>query len=385
MNSLPRSCSTALARAAKSPQILNASSRAFSQSAACKRGTLPSFQEPSSPELSAVLQTLNSRVLLPSHLTHDQRLLIYRQKNRSRIEAEPIHITLGDVELPLEHLNRNTDQPSRWSAIKQVVDLAQTPADWENVVRMLEGFHDAGIRMKPEWEECVVRKMFENGQGHLAVRALERVRETGLSLKREGVRNLVFQGIRSRASESGWKKKETEASLAVMERVIELMENKLHLGKSSASPRDPRASPFVIAYPLELAAMRARKHLDGKDEAAVVHKYAVRLMAAFKQDGFMESTLPTTLTSKLTLPSDFKTPYHEKTAVADLRRNVISFIPVWNALQTSSSVLQKRMPMPDDAKKITDSIWKAMQGAVKELQKREKLGDVKEKIEKCKV
>jgi len=224
-------------------------------------------------------------------LTHEQELLVYKEKNRARIEAEPLYITLGDVELPLEHIDRTTDIPSKFSIIRQVVDKAQTNEDWENVVRMLEGFHEAGIKLKPEWEEKIVRKLFYAGKGDLVVQALERVRDTGLTLKKEWVRNLVLQGLREKAAASNWQEKKTLAALNSIEHVLELMEHKMHLGKSSAASGDPRASPFVIAYPLELAAMRAKLHLNGEDKGGKVATYALRMMTAFKQDDFMKVSL----------------------------------------------------------------------------------------------
>jgi hypothetical protein len=329
-----------------------------------------------------LLAKLNSKILLPQHLTRDQAQLVYKKENRARLEAEPLYITLGEVELPLEHIDRTKDVPNRWHTVKEVIERARTPEDWENVLLMVEGFRGAGLKFLPHWQKKVLRKMFEAKRADLVMRALERVQETKFSLKEQETREVVFLGLRNCAANEGWSKEGTTWALSTIERVIELMEHKLHLGKWAAAPGDPRANPFVIAYPLELAAMKVKKHLGGKDDGSVM-KYATRTMAAFKQDDFMTTTLPATL-EKLTFQPPEK-PYQERGAVTDLRLTVYNFIPVWNGLQTASSVLGSKMPMADDAKKITKDVWKAIQRARNTLEEKKALGNVDEMIEKCKV
>jgi hypothetical protein len=225
-------------------------------------------------------------VLLPQHLTPEQQKLVYKQENRARLEAEPIEITLGDVTLPLEHIDRNRDQPARWKTIKEIVDRSKTPEDWENLVRALQGAYKAGIYLKAHQWERIVRKLCQADMHHLLLKAIQRVDKTGLRLREPGVVHQVFRGLRNKAALVGWDKAETLRMLGFAEQIAGLMENKEHLGQVDPVRGDLRTSPLVIAVPLELAAVRAKKHTDGQDRDGKVAKYASRLMKALQQDDY---------------------------------------------------------------------------------------------------
>ena len=251
-------------------------------------GALPEFLESSSPELASTLARFTSKVLLPEHLTKEQRDLVYKQENRPRLEAEPIEITLGEVTLPLEHIDRNRDRPSRWDTVKQVVEQSKTAEDWENVVRMMEGFHDASVQVKDKWFQKIVRGMNEAGMHHLILKSLQRAGKTGMRLRSDGLVRTVFNTLHERAASSGWDEAETGKMLRLAEQLTELMESDEHLGKVETQKLDPRASPFTISVPLELAAVKAKKYQQGQDADGKVQKLATRLVNALNQDNFLK-------------------------------------------------------------------------------------------------
>ena len=299
MNPLRRSCSSALQ--SRIPTLFTPSQlpctttttttflRAFSQSASHNRGGLPVFLPPSTPELAEHLSTLNRRVLLPCHLTQEQQELVYKPANRARIETEPIEITLGDVTLPLEHLDRLQDIPRRRTVIHEILKTSQTRDDWENVMRMMEGCRNAGIELKPEWKERIVRKLGEGGLQHLILKALQRVEATGLNLSDWTVVVEVVRAVRDKAAMADWEKDELVKALKMAEQVVELMEEDGHLGKVSG-PQDWRGHPAVVALPLELAAeLVYRYEVEGGEEK--VKKYAARLMNALKQKNYLDDNV----------------------------------------------------------------------------------------------
>jgi hypothetical protein len=246
-------------------------------------GSLPQFQEPSSPKLEALLSRVNAKVLLPQHLTKEQAKLVYKQENRARVESEPIEITLGDVTLPLEHIDRNRDQPGRWEAFREVLVMSKTPEDWENVLRLLEGYHDAGIRFGVNQYRVIVRRMFAANMHHLVLKALQRVEKTGLRLREHYLIMTVFQGLHFRAAKSEFAEEDTTKMLRFAEQCVELMEEPEHLGRKDIVPGDSRTLPDVIAVPAALAVARAKKHLNGKDEDGKVKRYTSRLIEALQQ------------------------------------------------------------------------------------------------------
>lgn len=356
MNVPKRCCQPALRGCALASRRANASRRAFSLSSCPqKHGGLPVFQESSSEELSKVLYTLNAKILLPHHLNPEQKRLIFKDKNIAKLEADPIYAQIGTVEMPLEHIQRTRDIPRKWLIFKQAVELSTDQKDWENVVKMLEGFHSANIKMKEQHLLKFIRRANEAGMQHVVLNALQRVHRTGLSLKSPAILQEVLAGIHHKASVSGWENESTKKALSLAEQVVELMENPEHLGEAIAKSGDLRASPLVIAVPLELAAVRAAKHTQGEDKDGKVAKYAQRIMAAFKQDGFFENVLPKALSKHLNpLQSDTKLDDKSKTLhYHELKREIPKWIPVWYGLKTASlEVLGKNTPMAEDVGKI---------------------------------
>jgi len=249
-------------------------------------GALPVYLESSKPELATFLATVNSKILLPCHLTPEQRKLVYKQDQKAKLEAEPIEITLGDVTLPLEHIDRNR-RPSRHSTIMNILRLSEEDGsreDWENVVRMLEGFENAGIRLDATKQAMVIRKLFLNDQDHLVLKALQRPTATGLRMRDWQPLLQVLRGIFDKPALADWDQVETQNALRFAKQVAELLEDEEHCGAypigEEESKHDFRGRPGVIAVPTVLAATLALRHEGDVEE---VKKLAGRLVVAIKQ------------------------------------------------------------------------------------------------------
>jgi hypothetical protein len=226
-------------------------------------------------------------VLLPNHLTKDQEKLVYSQESRAKLEAEPVEITLGDVTLPLQHLDRN-HLPNHSKTFRSIVDQSETKDDWENVVRMLEGFENAGLKVKSDLREKAVRKLNMAGYQNLVLKALQRPKATGLSLKNFGLLLQVLRGLHDKAVMADWDKDETIKALKMARQVVELMDSEEHCAGARKgellSSGDWRGKPVVVALPTELAAVLAARYDGDKKE---VKKLTSRLVNALKQDDYM--------------------------------------------------------------------------------------------------
>ncbi|CAI6305179.1 unnamed protein product [Periconia digitata] len=368
MYSIRRSCYQALQSRTAPPIFTTTTRRAFSQTPIPHRGSLPVYLEASKPELTDRLATTNSRILLPKLLTKEQEQLIYKPRNKARLEADPIEITLGDVTLPLEHIDRNRDIPSRRKNLYRIIELSETKEDWENVLRVAIGYESAGIHLKPEWKQKVVRHLNEAGAQHLILKALQRASSTGISLRDWDILVEVLKAARNIAAQADWEQEELQKALKFAEQVVELMEDDVHLGRAKGEA-DYRTHPSVIAVPLEMAAELAYRH---EGDTARVKKYAGKLMKGLQQRGFFDPEQQTTLTALRTLsatpPSDLPSP-DEKTRVffASLS-HIHALIPIWNALSTTRTVLDTEMPMPAEAEATQQSIFAALQEALKALE-----------------
>ncbi|KAB2576725.1 uncharacterized protein LTHEOB_3673 [Lasiodiplodia theobromae] len=328
--------------------------RTFSSSAVSQRHTLPTFEPSSNEDLDSVLDLARRRILIPAHLNKAQEQMVYREKFRARLSAdapEPVSSTVAGADVTLEHIDRQRDIPAQWQVFSDALRLADTPTDWENVGKLLEGFADAGVRMRGEWVQKFVREAAQKGALHVVLRALERAPRTNVRLRSRDVVSRVLWEVRGVAAENGWGEVETERAIRYAEKVVELMEREEHCGGSGkrvVKPGDLRTLPFVIATPLELNAVHVLRYKGGVDEDGVVEGYAKSLCNNLKHFGLQEST-PTeesapsdgaaTTTTKSKSPNRYQ---NFAAAVEKLRR----MVPVWHGLELARRVLQPQNRLP---------------------------------------
>jgi len=242
------------------------------------------FLTPSSLELTELLSTFNSKILLPSLLTNEQKKLVYKQENKAKLEAEPVDIALGEVTLPLEPLDRNR-LPNRTETFMEIIRKSESREDWENVVRVLEGLEDAGIKVSRTWRELVVRRLHLSGNQHLILKALQRVKATGLRMRDGRLVLQVLRGVHDMAAKSDWDKDETNKAFRFAKQIVEMLEDDEHrVGPAKTLYKtDFRGDPAVVALPTELAAVLADRHGGDVEQ---VKTLARRLMASLKQDDY---------------------------------------------------------------------------------------------------
>lgn len=175
------------------------------------------------------------------------------------------------------------ERPHKGALFKQAIKLAKEPKDWDNLLKMLEGFRRAKERVAPAWMAKLVRKANEAGMQHVVLESLRRVASTGLSLRYPDVLHHVLEGIHLKAQESGWEKIATLKALGYAEQVMELLENPLHQGAPSDTHTDPRLDPSVFGIVFEMAAVRAHRYPAKTNPTATVQEYADRLLTLWEQ------------------------------------------------------------------------------------------------------
>lgn len=270
------------------------------------------FLESSSPELSQILSTVNSKILLPKLLTKEQTELVRKQKNRAKLEAEPVEVTLGDVTLTLEHIDLNK-LPNRFKTYKKIIEKSSSQEDYENIVRVLEGFQTAGIKIDTTWKPMAIMTLADAGMHSTLLKALQRPAATGLSMREWMVLAAVLRAIHEKAANADWSKEETTKALRFAMQVAELLEHEDHCGAQDRGKmkahNDWTGEPAVIAVPTELAAVLASRHGGDIGE---VKKLATRLTSALKQKNyqvglpltFLLSYVPVKLTCMIVFSRD---------------------------------------------------------------------------------
>ncbi|GME66339.1 Vacuolar aminopeptidase 1 [Neofusicoccum parvum] len=358
----------------------------FSSSAVSQRHTLPTFEKSDNPDLDAVLDLARRRILVPAHLNAAQRRLVYGERHRARLAAEPVRSTVAGADVALEHVDRQRDVPARWAALRDAMALARSHRDWDNVARLLEGLRDAGVGLREGWVEKFVREAGEGRALHVVLRCVQRAERTGVRLRSVGVVEWVMWEVRRVAARSDWGERETERAVGWAEQVVELMEREEHCGGRRVEKGDLRTLPFVIATPLELAAVQALKWKDGVDEDGMVKAYAERLVANLKLYGLED---PTTASAKesagpeglLSELSDEEVAEEIKSLkepsryehVNEAGHKIRRLVSVWRGLTLAQRVLGAQMPGGDvetyrTATKLREDIEAAVKTIKENLQ-----------------
>lgn len=242
---------------------------------------IPKFTPTSSPELDTLLETIRSKVFVPSYLNKSQLKLVRSDKAKTQLENDPVYATFGEEEIRLTHLDVTTEQPKR-KALLDFKDMAKESKDWANLPALLEGWHHAHPKMRLASLPTIVRQANEAGQLQTIIQCLWQVDKNGFSLAEFRLRDSIIHSIRLNAMKSGWGNI-TNTSFKQIQTVLELMEKPEHCGSRTVSNSDPRAEPFGIGVALELAARRANNEFGGKDEEGFVATYFNRLVAALGQ------------------------------------------------------------------------------------------------------
>lgn len=225
---------------------------------------IPTFAPtPSNPELAALLDNARRRILIPAHLNREQHALVHEPRYGVRMRSEPIRAQVGGVEVQLEHVGPHVrDTPRTYDVFRDAVRLAKTPTDWNNVGLLVAGlFEVAQLKPRPEtqmpdaWVERLARS--DGYALDLVIRLAAGAERSGVRLRSGEVVGRVLWEVRAQAAKEAWEGEATERALARAEKVVELLESPAHCGGKQVVKGDVRTLPFVIATPLELAAVRA--------------------------------------------------------------------------------------------------------------------------------
>ncbi|KAJ0162558.1 hypothetical protein CTA2_4379, partial [Colletotrichum tanaceti] len=266
--------------------------RSFSQTPSRQRPKVI-FDKNTSPDLSPILEEIQSNIILPYHLPIHQRKRVFSEKLKHRLKSDPVYLEIDGLEHRFSHINKDTLPPSRemtWKALQAM----QTPRDWNNFTRLLSGMRNAGRRYSQDDYLKMIHIAGDQGQIYTIIDAARQVHKTGLRFDDLEKVNLVLYFVQMRAVESDWDKKKTEQALRWSEMVFEMLEDPKHRPKErdTCSLRHSRRwkcpflyDPLIRSALLHLSAVLAVKHNDGKDIDGKVANYATQVVDEWPWQG----------------------------------------------------------------------------------------------------
>ncbi|KAI9876560.1 MAG: hypothetical protein M1830_006211 [Pleopsidium flavum] len=274
-------CRQCILQAAKSSQRRTFTSTPSRQ----KHGALPTFTPTSSAELDTILSTFRSKVFLPSHLLKRHRDLVFRKRNHPVLTSEPVTVTIGDEEIQLEPIDHIADVPNIRKELGHLLRVMKEPSDWDNLPAFLEGLFLAKRKLDGGLVDKMVRMASEMGRQGVVMECVRRAGTTGLVLNDAKHLRQVMWGARLRALQAGWSEEGMDKALLQAEQIMELLEDPKHSSKLGVVGEHPRTLPEVNGVVLELAAVKAVKYANSKDEDRKVATYATTTLASIQTHG----------------------------------------------------------------------------------------------------
>lgn len=238
--------------------------------------------------------------------------------------------TIAEEDFQLQHIDRRKDLPNSKKSLRQAIRLMKEKKDWVNLPNLLQGLRVAGTNTNsPEIKGIILTKITAVGRQEALLECLRRVEDTGMQLKEPNFAIRVMLAMQMRAFTTDWHDQELAKALKWAEKVVELMESPKHAGsRILAGENDPRLQPEVIGILLELAAVRAVKHLESRDVDGKVAEYGTRLLGT---------------------PLDFKTPAEE--TEYELNPWLWAHVPVLHGIYEALRVLESSSAVAEGLQK----------------------------------
>ncbi|KAI5791821.1 hypothetical protein EDC01DRAFT_728412 [Geopyxis carbonaria] len=252
--------------------------RAFSTtSCICKAtGPLPTFNPTSNPELDAKLQFIREEHFIPSHLLQRHRNLIYRKKNHSILNEEPLNVEVSGTPITLLPKERQVSVPLK--AVSQAMSLMKEPTDLDALPGLIEGFAQTKMSLRPAQLEKMARILTLSCRWDLIMKIARGAKTYPHGFKfTTPVAREFMRGLRIRNQ------------LPVKNEVIKSIcdgEELLQMFGSTQYKKDPTLrlgrDPVIVGTLLAMVSSRDIRFYDGKDETGIIKKCVYRLQEAWK-------------------------------------------------------------------------------------------------------
>lgn len=281
MASLCTRCALRILRSAASEPPALRLARPFSSTTSRNAHAIPQFSQTSNAELDDVLATMRNKHFLPAALTPAQRKLIFGHSKRDELASNPQAVDIAGERFQLQWMDRRTEIPNRTKLFRRAVRLmAEHGGDeaWRNLIQLLIGLHRSGVTISRVDMERLLRIAVDHGRFDSILQCMRKAEETGITLTRPEVLGAVLLALRKQGRKDDWSQESIERAMAQGRLVAQLLEMEKHGASEKLKENDLRKDPRVIGVYLELSAVFAWRHQDGKDADGRVRAYTERLL-----------------------------------------------------------------------------------------------------------
>jgi len=297
---------------------------------------------------------------MPAHLSTEQRDLIYKQRNHKSLITDPVIATLDGEEFTLKPIDRLNGLPKIKANLYAAMEIMTTKADWDNLPRLLQGLRHGGLRVNAPVMYSIARRAGKAGRQDVLLECARQAEATGFRMNKDAnVRSLIWW-FQYMAVDSEFDAEMTKKALAWSEQIFEMIELPTHIGKGlKDGDLDPRVQPKSVGILLELAAVRALKHTDGKDVDGKVAKYAEKMSLTSLDFGVPEPNLESIWVSEV--------------------------LPALYGMRVALKILDPNSEVAKKLQAASDSLGKTVDGHLEEIPKLTKTGKTPKSLELYKI
>ncbi|QIX01585.1 hypothetical protein AMS68_007102 [Peltaster fructicola] len=177
-----------------------------------------------------------------------------------------------------------------------------------------------------------VRKAVEQGQLDDVITCIHQPKRSTISIASQGVLKHTLRGLRTYPQRQKWSETSVNKALERSRTIATLLQAQQQDRKSKPIKADTE-SPELLGTYLELAAVNAYKHQDGKDVDRKVESAAARLLSGFEREGHW-------------MKVEWQAPEAGQVDV------VLEHVPAWHGLSLAQKILGKQMPQPELARNV---------------------------------
>ena len=305
-------------------------------------------------------------------MRNSERRLISRPKYRKTLEDNPRTTEVGGEDVALRPLDTFA-LPRRRKLLARALNLIRQGdgQDWANIPPLLNGMFGGVKKLPPNegWIQKVVTTAVSAGKTGMIVQCLQQPDRTGLSVKDDQILNTLLVGLHQTAQADGWSKEATEKALKEANAISLIMDSASQGFGGEVATNDPRARSEVLGVFLELSAVFALKHQDGKDVNGVVKAYVERLLNRLEAQtaGVRLAVLDAEDHARHAL-----TESQTEVALEERGRqfSMLFAISIWQGLRAAQTVLGSEMPKAKHAERLMIRYKTALETAAKQLESR---------------
>ncbi|KAG9242931.1 hypothetical protein BJ878DRAFT_543786 [Calycina marina] len=239
---------------------------------------VPKFMPTTNPELDALLLILRNRAFVPPHLHKKSQKLIYSPKYREKLLSETVYANIGDEKVRLEPIDVTKDVPCVRKVVQQAYQMMKDKKDWANLPAIFIGAAGIKFPVNTVLKQRIVAAAVLNGRSDIILECIRQKTFTKEEYSTIASR-LIFE-LQNQALACDWEEEYTEKALVTAESALAFLDEKHYHVKTKST--DLRGRPEIVGQVLELAAVRASKHLGGKDVDRKVETYAKALLSTLE-------------------------------------------------------------------------------------------------------